>query len=440
MLDDFAAQHGTQHARSVLKRLEDKRIDQVLPAEMELALIWALSRLGDVEVEPEWWGDEKRPDAYTEALVWGEPAAVEIAAPSDNALSGEEAMDRIALAVSGIANKARRGIADFFYYRFQEEMGYENGQYFRRRLVPDNHGLSAETERRIREWTRSNPGTGSRLRIVEPGLDVEIERSSHRQARYHNTWSSMPPEALSIDNNPLYKLLKRKLRQLKAARHGTHRFIFLADAGSTLLNRLGSPGEINPTGRTFSGREILGHFVSTNRSAVDAVVAFAPRRPLTMVTHEGPYWAVSVFCRPGFKFDLGPLEQLAHELPEPRLEGYEARSLFRQGMFDPKAPGWWLGMQMSCMVGGPVDIEISSRALMDFLAGRIDVDAFRREMGQRAGEKNMFEHWLNMGFTVQNIAFKSAGLDEDDDHLVITLGDDPAARPLKLTQEPDIKT
>lgn len=77
-------------------------------------------------------------------------------------------------------------------------------------------------------------------------------------------------------------------------------------------------------------------------------------------------------------------------------------------------------------------VKVSARALLDFLAGRINVDQFRHAMGQRAGEKNLFEHWLTMGLSLQDIKIESGGVDEDDDLLVLSLSDDPAARRLKL--------
>ncbi len=79
-----------------------------------------------------------------------------------------------------------------------------------------------------------------------------------------------------------------------------------------------------------------------------------------------------------------------------------------------------------------MEVRISSRALIDLLAGRITAEQFRREVGERPGEKNFFKHWLDTGKTIQGLAFEPGGLDEDDDHLVITLADDPGASPLRL--------
>ncbi|RYG00735.1 MAG: hypothetical protein EON94_08985, partial [Caulobacteraceae bacterium] len=83
MLDALAPRLGSEKARDLHRRLTDKRVEQVLPAEMELALLWALADLGDMDIAPDWWGDAKRPDAYSEDLVPGLPTVIEITSLSD---------------------------------------------------------------------------------------------------------------------------------------------------------------------------------------------------------------------------------------------------------------------------------------------------------------------------------------------------------------------
>ena len=177
MLNDLAERVDTTKVRDLVGRLEAKDAEQVLPAEMELALLWVLSRLGDVDIEPEWWGDERRPDAYIEGLVSNRSAVVEIAAHNDGLISGEEAMVRVADQLSGFASRIRRGLGPYLYFRFREESGYQDGRYFRRRLAPPDFRLTASIEAKIRQWIESGSADQSRLRIVELGLDVEIERT-----------------------------------------------------------------------------------------------------------------------------------------------------------------------------------------------------------------------------------------------------------------------
>jgi hypothetical protein len=143
-------------------------------------------------------------------------------------------------------------------------------------------------------------------------------------------------------------------------------------------------------------------------------------------------WGVSVFNRPGFEFDLTCLRKLVELLPPPRFEGYQCRSLFRQGMFSPRAHGWWKGMRVETKKGGPMQVKVSSRMIMDLLAGRMTPEQFRHFMGERPGQANLFHHWLGMGYTIKAAKLEDGGIDADDDFLVLTLSDDPAARSLKL--------
>lgn len=119
MLTDIAPLLDDSKTRDLVRRLENKRVDQVLPAEMELSLQWALAQVGDLEIEPPWWESANRPDASSKVLIPGETSVIEIAAPNDNAIGGEEAMDAVAL----------RFIA--------ADVGRFRGDYFSNALAPD---------------------------------------------------------------------------------------------------------------------------------------------------------------------------------------------------------------------------------------------------------------------------------------------------------------
>lgn len=109
-------------------------------------------------------------------------------------------------------------------------------------------------------------------------------------------------------------------------------------------------------------------------------------------------------------------------------------------MFDPKGFGLYLPPRITTTMRGPVTVRLPARALLDLLAGRIDPETFRRETSGLATKSNLFKVWLDQGRTIQGPAFESGGLDEDDDHLVLTLADDAGARELRVpntTSEPE---
>jgi hypothetical protein len=438
MLDQLGPHLSDQKTLDLLRRVENKRIEQALPAEAELSLLWGLSTLGDLDIEPHWWGDRRRPEAYTEHLIPGRSTVIEVLAVHDATISGQAAMDGIALQMSECANRARRGVGAYLYFMFSEESGYEQGRYFRRRLAPKDYVLTESAAHRIREWVVAGRSDQSPLVIDEPGLRVQITQRAHRQIRFHNCFSSMPPEVYSIDENPLYDSLRRKLPQLAAASAGTVRLIFLMDAGSHLLNRLGQHGENDPLRRRYSGTQILHHFINEYRERVDAVVAFVPSREDRYKARSNLRWNIVVVSSPDFRLPENRFSELLNALPRPRFEGYQVRSLFLQRTFATSARGWYRGMEISSYRSGPMKVKMSSRALLDLLAGRLTPEQFRHQIGQRPGEKNLFQHWLDMGKTISAAELEPGGLDQDDDYLLLTLSDDPAAKELAVKPRPRV--
>lgn len=438
MLDDLAPWLG-EKGSDILGRLNNKKdVAQALPAEMELALIWAASKLGPIQIEPE-LDNRKRPDVVTASLKPGRQTAIEITSVTDNAISGEDAMDAIARQISDVANTARKGTGSYLYFRFAEESGYDLGRYFRRRLAPAGFTLPEHMARKVKDWIRSGRSRERRLHLRGEGLEVEVEHTTNKQIRYHNTWSTMPPEAHSLERNPLYEAMDRKLEKFKTAPSETLRMLFLADVGNTLMRRVGRIGEIDPTNRYVSGQEIIAHFVRKRSQYIDAIVTFSPFKehsPFTGLDAEGRSprrWIVAYFGSTALPEPPERLTELVTFLPEPHYEGYQARSLFRQGAFSPKGRGQYLGMTIITDGKGIHRIELPARMLLDLLAGRLSEERFRKLLGGASGNENIFKHWLDMGMTISGAEMAPRDKDEDDDHLILYFTDDPAARPFALS-------
>jgi hypothetical protein len=439
MLDELSPLLRGGKGLDLLRRLNRKEVEQALPAEMELALLWSIARLGDLEVEPGWWGDGRRPDAFTEALVPGQGCAIEIAAPSDNAISGEADMDRIARQIAESANEVRKGMGDYLYFTFLEESGFVNGRYVRRRLAPSDYALSSRASEIIQTWAASEELLAYPLELRDGRMAVNVKREAYKQTRYHNIHSSMPAETHSLDENPLFELLERKMRQLRGAQPGTLRIIFLADAGSTLLRSIGRYN--SPSGLTKSGTDIINYFLARRSASIDAVVAFSPHKETSFLGRDPlgrkpRRWNVSFFGTPALPKPPEALERIAEMLPAPHYEGYQARLLFRQGSFSPLGTGQYLGMTIRGNHGeGKFSVELPARMLLDLLAGRLSEERFRRQLGGRSGNENIFKLWLDKGFTMSGAEMLPRDLDEDDDHIVLHFTDDPAARPFRLSDE-----
>jgi hypothetical protein len=153
--------------------------------------------------------------------VLGRQVAVEIAAATDNSISPEEAMDRVALSIVDFCNRLSKGTGDHLYFRFGEATKRIEGRSFRQVLAPSDYRLSEDLGNSLTEWIRKDRFKSEKITLSESGLLVEVEWKKYRQIRYHNIWTSLPPQAYSLEENPLFALLRRKADQLRAAKTAT---------------------------------------------------------------------------------------------------------------------------------------------------------------------------------------------------------------------------
>ena len=177
---------------------------------------------------------------------------------------------------------------------------------------------------------------------------------------------------------------------------------------------------------------------------MDAVVTFSPFKEWSPFSSLGfgsderkpRRWTIAFFGTPALKDPPPSLEAMAALLPAPHYEGYQARSLFRQGAFSPSDTGQYLGMTITSTAGGNREtVRFPARLLLDLLAGRISEERFRSILGNRDRKSNVFKHWLDMGMTISGAEMAPRSDDEDDDHLVLHFSDDPAARPFALPDQ-----
>ena len=429
MLDDRGPRLTSGRAKDLVNRLEsEKKTDQVLPAEFELGLLWAIAQVSHLTAYPELPG--ATPEGLSDDLFPSGRAFIEITALSDDTFSGEKDMNRAANKIAQFADRVRKGAGKELFFEFDAPGYFRGGRYHRDRHV-DAFELTPAFESMLRTWLSApdwpNP-TAIRLKAERVSVLVRWKQGVHPLFR---VFSPVLPIAYDLEDNPLFKRLQLKERQLSSTPAGTLKCVFVGDAGCLMLRELRSH---DPTRLAKNGDEIIRHFLA--RSSIDIVCVFSPtRRPgLSFNPLRGsPIWGVHVYDRREVWSDdeHSKLQALAAALPAPRLEGYRARSLLRQGMFRPQARGWYA--RTSTLWTGPMSktpIKVSARRLQELLAGRITLQQFeQREFG--VGMLNRFDSELERGLTIQDARVEKAGLDEDDDILVFDLGPDPAALPLK---------
>jgi hypothetical protein len=437
MLDEISPFLDAHKANDLVSRInKHKDEDQVLPAEMEVALTWALSSLGKIEIEPDRWGGP-RPDVYSESFISEYPCVIEIAALHDAKISGEKDMDMVSFRLAESANCAEKGIGDYLYFRFGEESIYSGRNYERRRLAPKDFEVPKLMANAIAEWIKSGRSISEPIRIVDEGLDVQIERRTDKQKRGFNVWSSMPPETHHLEKNPLFERLNKKRKeQLKGISVGTYKIFFLADVGSTLLKDIGSVIERDRTNKRVSGSQIISHFIQKYSLDVDAIVVFSAQRPSSglsgsfSTSQRRLQWKADYFGSPSLPNRPHEIDDLLRKLPAPRYDGYNSRSLFKQGYFSPKMSGHHLTVGYLAGKGNDMSIKFSARMLLDLLASRMSESQFRSQLDGGSDQESLFKQWLDKGLTISGIEMAPRQIDNEDDYIILHFSDDPAARDL----------
>jgi hypothetical protein len=417
MIDDLRPLLETKKTNDILARLSAKKPEQGLAAEMELALLWGIQKITNIEIEPA-LPTSKRPEALSVGL-FDNPSYIEITTLSDGRLSGEESMQRATHKITDYTNTIRKGCGNYLVFTFNEISFWEDNIFKRERRITDDFELDQPLKDRISAWIKISPDSQTQpLLLQNNDIDVLIEYKTHRQKQGFNVFSSLPPLAYDIEDNPLYARLKEKTDQLSGVPDGALKVIFVADGGSKLLRQL---HQKDPLNRYKSGADIIQRFI--DKSSIDAVCVFSPLRQRSLpLNSDRLYWRLSLFCPSARPLDGDKLKKLAEILPNPRLEGYQARSLYKQGMFNPTANGWYLSTEIR--TGNPLIMKISARLLQEYLAGKVSKDEFERLV---FGEKNPFGQWLQQGHTISNVKFENAGIDEDDDYVIFEFMPNPSA-------------
>lgn len=84
-------------------------------------------------------------------------------------------------------------------------------------------------------------------------------------------------------------------------------------------------------------------------------------------------------------------------------------------------------------------IRVSSRAVLDLMAGRITQKEFYASIGAGDESKfpNFFKQQLDQRNLISAVQFQSGGIDEDDDLLIFEFHPDPAMLPILREMEKD---
>ena len=425
MLVELSNHLDTRQKASIVTRIEHRNTKTALAAEAELSLLWAISRVAHLEVEPQIPNSSRRPDASSSDLFPSAPAIIEIRALSDDSFSGKEAMDRTANIIAAFADGIRKGAGKHLYFTFNERT-YWDRRFHRERCVTMDFKLTLAIERTLTNWLKEpdwpNPKA---IRICDGATDVIVSWQDSTVPSFR-VFSKMPAVAYDLEDNPIFKALRKKAKQIKGTATGSLRCVFLVDVGCDLLRRLRPLS----SGWEIGGEKIIRHAI--DKLSIDLVCVFSPYREhdFTFGFRQRLIWRVTYFDH---REDLEEseyecLRKTANQLPPPHYEGYQARSLHMQKVFSPQSRGQYVATNVITRPGvGKMTIRLSSRLLQEYLAGKMSFESFSQTA---FGGNNLFHRELIAGCTIQNVHFESGGMDEDDDFIVFDLEPDWGARSL----------
>jgi hypothetical protein len=443
MLDAIDDKIPHQKRRDLIRRLTDKRPEQVFGAEMELALSYGFSMSFDTEIEPEWYPGSNEPDIYVEDF-FEQPAFVEITTISDEAVSDQKVMRAASQKIVQYANTVKRGSGKFLYFEYQERSGYRqvtpkpksifgHKEFFRERLVKRSFKLCNVFKAILDKWLGSPSWPSPEaIRVKLDYVDVVIRVKDHARPSSHNFHSTMPALCYSLEDNPIFKALKAKERQLRQTPAGNLRIVFLCDGGCGPLRDL---NDRDPTNRVKSAKEIIRHFLGKG-SKLDHVIVVAPRfeRNYGFSSRTRKSWAVTQFNgnnndEKDYQSKLGSL--FSH-LPAPQYESFNAKGLVLQGVFKPNNRDQHLGTNFMSKSKGwdELQVKTSSKALYELMSGRIDFEQFKNITGIDDGI-------LKADYRITNVEIEHKGPAEDDDHVTVTLSRDVAATGLVVPENED---
>lgn len=239
--------------------------------------------------------------------------------------------------------------------------------------------------------------------------------------------------AASLTNNPIFNALKGKTAQLAGAPDDALRLIILCDADCSAMSREHISCE------EFSARSIAEDFLRKSTS-IDMVL-------LATVQNDGYGWLVPrrlvlkfdlITARPGalsarmtssrFAAVRAALERAVSVFPIPKLEPINAVRRCAER-------GYGVGKRGAYMSNRT--IKISSRALLQLLAGDISQDEFLEAHGWKSDEAkptfpSLFKQALEGGRMIKKVTVESAS-DDDDDWIEFDFAEpDPAISPFRM--------
>jgi hypothetical protein len=405
---------------NLVKRLDTSNRD-ALEAEWELIVLTALASIGRVEHEAD-LGGSSRLDVRFESVPLGRFVA-DIRTVSDEGYDRKNPVHEFSTELSRVSEILRSsGVQGGFYYRVNGvSASVRSGQYKTKLKLPftfDFKPVIFHTPKfkAFLAAVRAEPSQDHTVDINNEEVSVSITFSARFAGVQYGSYLSFN-QAHDVVHNVVWRALKEKSTQIKRAglrATGELAGVILCDGGCGLLRALPNP-------HTLTLADVISRFLRKS-STVDFVCVL----DIPDSAAYGQTRLPSIEARTWTKRDEGWVQRLSiafnaalRTLPAPQLSPVNTLNHFK---WAKNSRQLWGKHANSAMTDD--SLEISLRAVMEYLAGRMERSAFERIVHPDwiAQLKNRLEQ----GRSVDDVSVKK-GIGEDDDRLVIRFGEhDPA--------------
>lgn len=416
---------------SLVERL-NRPGDDRLPAMWELVFLRALSSIANLRHEVE-LPSGRRPDFEFVLTHEGRyvPIVGDITSVSDAGLDEQNPVELLGDEITRLAKKYKLNPNHFS----RDVKGGRVGEFGTGKMalrLPPRGELLALMREKVEPFVRGLAESAEpKGKFVHAGVGVEFSIGYDQSQEFaRGGWVSYDV-AVSLTNNPIYRALKAKPKQLKAAPQHAIRMVILCDGDCAAMRS-------SVFSQNYSARQISEEFLRQN-SSVDLVMLVSVERKQVNFAHsrlQMNYEVVAAAPRyrtsrinPGLISKvIEELNQAVQVIPLPKRELCNAARFCKDRSY-----GYGIGMLGGSM--GHKPLKISSRALHELLAGQMTLERFIEAHGwdevSRRGMKNPFKRTLDAGEMIASVDVENAG-DEDDDWLAFEFGpSDPAISPFR---------
>lgn len=409
--------------------------EPLLDTEWEVAILNAFSKVGRVSYEVD-FGGRRKPDLYfVSETDSNQFFAADITALSDKGFESHNPYR--AFEAELIKRAGERGLR---LNSFSLRVEGNNGQLYRggpkaRLQLP---GIAKFAEKIFNDRFQAfldqitnSPNERREYRVINIEENIKLGIGYDPQQKYASASYHSYKRMNHLTDNIVYSRLLEKRDQLLESNFKGPLAIILCDGGFDAFNRASDYS-------SYSLNEVVKRFL-LEHTEVDFILTFSIECNSNLILLGR--WARNFFHE-GHMGLLSCIDRVIEVFPEVESDPANAINHLKGG-YPNKGNSHWGGGEIG-WGSKYMQIKISSRALLELLAGKVSQQEFFERYGFVPSEwrpgpyANPFDIGLNKGLTISQLSFEKTETEDDDWIIFEMAGPDPAISP--FTVPPDAGT